>query len=121
AADRPCALVAVRLCDVAPDGSSTLVTRGVLNLTHRDGHEHPEPLVPGERTSARVRLDLGVRVLRPGHRWRVALSPTYWPRVWPSPVPVTLTVFAGRGSRIELPLRRRRPEDQALPPFAPAE
>ena len=28
--------VAVRLCDVAPDGTSTLVTRGVLNLTHRD-------------------------------------------------------------------------------------
>ena len=30
--------VAVRLCDVAPDGASLLVTRGVLNLNHRDGH-----------------------------------------------------------------------------------
>ena len=40
--DRPQALVSVRLCDVAPDGSSLLVTRGVLNLTHRESHEQPE-------------------------------------------------------------------------------
>ena len=31
----------------APDGSSLLITRGVLNLTHRDSHEHPQPLEPG--------------------------------------------------------------------------
>ena len=47
-ADRPRALVCVRLCDVAEDGASLLVTRGLLNLTHRDGHEEPEPLEPGE-------------------------------------------------------------------------
>ena len=39
--DRPVAQLAARLCDVAPDGTSSLVTRGVLNLTHRDSHEHP--------------------------------------------------------------------------------
>ena len=37
----------MRLCDVAPDGASTLVTRGSLNLTHRDSHEHPRPLDAG--------------------------------------------------------------------------
>ncbi len=47
AADRPTALLAVRLCAVQPDGVSSLVTYGVLNLTHRDGHEWPEPLEPG--------------------------------------------------------------------------
>ena len=57
ASDRPAALVCVRLCDVAPDGSSLLVTRGLLNLTHRDGHERPEPLVPGERYTVTVRLN----------------------------------------------------------------
>ena len=36
AADQPNALVAARLCDVAPDGVSLLVTLGLLNLTHRD-------------------------------------------------------------------------------------
>ena len=33
--DRPCALVAARLCDVFPNGDSSLITRGKLN-TQRD-------------------------------------------------------------------------------------
>ncbi len=57
-ADRPQALVSVRLCDVAPDGSSLLVTRGVLNLTHRESHEEPEPLEPGRRYEITVPLDV---------------------------------------------------------------
>ena len=40
-----------RLCDVAPDGSSALVTKGVLNATHRESHGDPSPLVPGRCTS----------------------------------------------------------------------
>jgi predicted acyl esterase len=41
--DQPFGQVAVRLCDVWADGASTLVTRGMLNLSHRHSHEHPEP------------------------------------------------------------------------------
>ena len=33
-----------RLCDVAPNGSSALVTKGVLNATHRESHADPSPL-----------------------------------------------------------------------------
>ena len=33
--DRPEAFVAVRLCDVAPDGPSTRASFGILNLSHR--------------------------------------------------------------------------------------
>ena len=40
-ADRPLALVAARLEDVAPDGSSLLVSWGMLNLTHRVGTSEP--------------------------------------------------------------------------------
>lgn len=45
--DEPLALVVARLCDVAPDGASLLVTRGMLNLTQRTSRAAPEPLVPG--------------------------------------------------------------------------
>jgi hypothetical protein len=117
-ADRPQALVCVRLCDVAPDGASTLVTRGLLNLTHRDGHEQPAPLVPGERYPVRVRLSAIAHAFQPGHRVRVAVSPTYWPWAWPSPEPVTLTVHEGR---LELPVRLPRLEDDDLAPFGPPE
>jgi len=44
------------VCDVAQDGASTLITRGVLNLTHRDGHRRPEPLEPDRRYRVRFPL-----------------------------------------------------------------
>ncbi|MEO9176722.1 MAG: CocE/NonD family hydrolase, partial [Gaiellales bacterium] len=36
--DRPQAHVAIRLTDLAPDGASLLVSRGLLNLSHLDDH-----------------------------------------------------------------------------------
>jgi uncharacterized protein len=121
AVDRPRALVAVRLCDVAPDGTSLLVTRGLLNLTHHDGHAEPVPLEPGRRYTVTVRLDAIAQTIPAGHRLRVALSTSYWPWVWPSPEPVTLTVHAGAGSRLALPVRAPRESDAALPAFGPPE
>ena len=118
AADRRDAFVAVRLCDVAPDGASLLVCRGVLNLTHRTGHEQPEPLEPGRPVTVRIRLGFIAHAFRPGHRVRVALSPTYWPWIWPSPEPVTLQLSDGT---LELPVRPVRPEDDELRPFEDSE
>src|SRR4051812_34668896 len=95
AADRPRAVIAVRLCDVAPDGSSLLVTRGLLNLTRRDDMDASATLEPGARYAVRVRLDAIGQRIPAGHRLRLAISTSYWPWVWPSPEPATITVFAG--------------------------
>jgi predicted acyl esterase len=114
AVDRPLALLVVRLCDVFPDGRSALVTRGLLNLAHRESHEHPQPLEPGRRYEVRVQLDAIAHAFPAGHRLRVALSPTYWPWAWPSPEPVRLTLHGGT---LELPERPPRPEDAGLRPF----
>jgi hypothetical protein len=121
AADCPLALVAVRLCDVAPTGASTLVTRGLLNLTHRESHAEPSPLEPGRTYQVTVRLNAMAYSLPAGHRWRVAISPTYWPWAWPSPEPVTLTIFGGQGSCLSLPVRAAREADASLAPFGPPE
>ncbi len=120
-ADRPLALVAVRLCDVAPDGASTLVSWGLLNLTHRDGHEFPEPLEPGRRYRVTVRLNVSGHCLAAGHRWRVAVSPVYTRHAWPSPEPVTLTLYAGAECCLRLPARAASPADAALADFLPPE
>jgi uncharacterized protein len=121
AADRSHALVAVRLCDVAPDGSSLLVTRGLLNLARRDDRAETRLLEPGDRYAVRVRLDaIGQRVPA-GHRLRIAISTAYWPWVWPSPEPATLTVFAGPGCRLDLPVRAAGESDGMLAPFAEPE
>jgi predicted acyl esterase len=114
--DRPRALVAVRLCDVAPDGSSSLIARGLLNLTHREGHDRIAPLVPGEAVTVRVPMQSTAYAVPAGHSLRLAVSPTYWPWAWPSPEPVTLTV---RGGAVELPVRSG--PDTAPVAFGPPE
>ena len=112
ASDRPIANLAVRLCDVHPSGESLRVSYGVLNLTHRDGHENPAPLAIGERHRVRVRLNDAGSVFPAGHRIRLALSTAYWPMVWPAPERATLTISAGA---LDLPLRAPRPTDAQLP------
>lgn len=115
ASDTPQAHVAVRLCDVAPNGTSTLITRGVLNLAHRDGHERPSPLVAGERYTVTVTLKAVAYALPAAHRLRVAISSAYWPVIWPAPEPVILTVFTGAESALELPVRRLGVDDDDPP------
>lgn len=121
AADQPNALIVVRLCDVSPSGSSLLVSRGFLNLTHRDSHEHPEALEPGVFYRVRVQMDVAGHRLPAGHRWRLAISSAYWPMAWPSPEPVTLRLRTGIRSYLQLPYRLPHPDDDIAPQFAPAE
>jgi hypothetical protein len=117
ASDRPVALAAVRLCDLAPDGASTLVTRGIVNLAQRNGREAPEPLQPGERYRVAIELNHVGYAFPPGHRIRLAVSTSHWPMAWPPPEPVTLTLFTGQ-SQLELSVRAPRDEDLALRDFA---
>jgi uncharacterized protein len=112
--------VAVRLIDVAPDGRATLVARGFLNLTQRDSREHPQPAVPGKRYRVKVLLTGTGYAFPTGHKLRVALSTAYWPIIWPSPEPVTLTLFAG-ASQLFLPVREPQPEDGNLRALAQPE
>ena len=118
AADRRSGLVAVRLNDLAPDGASTRVSYGLLNLTHRDSHEHPEPLEPGRRYRVRVQLNDIAHAFPAGHRIRLAISTSYWPMAWPAPEPTTLSLFTG-ASQLELPERPPQPVDARLRPFEP--
>ncbi|HUL08659.1 MAG TPA: CocE/NonD family hydrolase [Candidatus Acidoferrum sp.] len=114
AVDRPQANLAVRLCDVHPDGQSTRVTYGILNLCHRDGSAKPAPLQPGKTYKIGIAMDHVAYRFPKGHRIRVALSTAYWPMVWPSPERVTLTLLTGK-SELSLPVRAKRREQ--LRPF----
>jgi hypothetical protein len=119
--DKPKALLAARLCDVAPDGKSLLVSWGLLNLTHRNSHEHPEALIPGNEFKATVQLNACAHALSPGHRWRISLSSAYFPHAWPSPELTALHIFPGAETYLSLPFRKSRPEDDQLADFLAAE
>jgi predicted acyl esterase len=114
--DEPLALAAVRLCDVGPDGTSLLVTRGLLNLAQRSSRADPERLVPGRPERVTVVLDSIGHRFGVGRRLRVGISPTYWPLAWPSPRPATLRIS---DVELELPLRTRT--DEVAQPFGPPE
>ena len=115
--DRPLAFVVARLCRVGPDGSSTLISRGALNLTHGGADERPESLEPGQRYEVEIEMDALGQALAAGDRLRLALSTTYWPWLWPSADPVEITIVTGRGSWLDLPVRSPAAGDGPAPGF----
>jgi predicted acyl esterase len=117
------ASVSVKLCDVAPDGTSALVTKGLLNLTHRHGHEQPKPLVPGTGYEMNVPLQAIAYRFRAGHRLRVMIACADFQNTWPTPLPHTLTIRYSPAlpSRIELPLAGARDPSVPAPRFLPSD
>jgi putative CocE/NonD family hydrolase len=115
-ANKPVAMIAARLSDVAPNGEATRVTYGLLNLTHRDSHEQPQPLVPHQRYRFQVQLNDVAQRFEQGHRIRLALSTSYFPLAWPSPEQVRLTVHT-QHSQLILPQRAPRESDNTLRKF----
>ena len=103
--------VSVKLCDVAPDGTSTLITRGFLDLAQRGVwpidafgtvDAAPSAVVPGEWVDVAIELEATTWVLVPGHRLRLAVAGTDWPNCWPPAHPFTLSVQPG-AIRLDLP------------------
>ena len=94
-----------KLSDVAPDGSSSLVTRGWLNATHREGHEDPSYLDPGEIYELKIDMDPTSYMFREGHRMRLAISGSDFPRIWPTPHQAVNDVYRDteHASRLILP------------------
>lgn len=102
--DQPQALLAVRLCDVWPDGASTMITRGILNLSQRNSKSNPEALEPGKQYAVEISLNHVGYVIPVGHKLRLSISTSYWPMAWPSPNNANVKVFSA-SSQLKLPLR----------------
>jgi len=117
ASTAPVAFVSAKLQDVFPDGSSTNVSRTLLNLSYRNGYAVPEPLTPGEPTDVELELDVTSWVFAPGHRLRLAVAGADWPDSIAPPQPLTLEVFAGE---LVLPVVGE-PSPFPAPQFAPGD
>ncbi|MCS0496618.1 CocE/NonD family hydrolase [Ancylobacter sp. MQZ15Z-1] len=116
--DRPRAMVAVRLNDVAPDGASSRVSYGLLNLNHVEGHEHFVALGPGRRYRVEIGLNDIAHRFKAGHRIRIAVSTSYWPTAWPAPEPATLSLVTG-ASALRLPVWQPGAGSRFLPDMDP--
>jgi predicted acyl esterase len=96
----PVAYLSAKLCDVHPDGTSQLVTRGLLNLAHRESRERPTPLEPGRPVDVVVELEVTSWVFERGHRVRLDLAGADWPNAWPPPRPGVLTIDRAASSLV---------------------
>lgn len=69
-----------KLVDVHPDGTAIILTEGVLRARYRDSLSTPQPLEPD--TAYELRLDLWAtaNVFLPGHRIRLDISSSNFPR-----------------------------------------
>jgi putative CocE/NonD family hydrolase len=114
-----------KLLDVSPDGSMRMLTEGILRARYRNGFEREELLTPGQPVE--LTLDLGAtgNVFLPGHRIRLEISSSNFPRFdrnpntgapfgrEAQPVTATQTLYhdPSRPSRLVLPVvpREARP------------
>jgi hypothetical protein len=105
----PVATCVVRLSEVdAMTAESALVSTGVLNLTHRLSDTDPAPMPTRHLAAEEVRIPLrstGHRFTA-GNRVRLTVLTSYWPVLWPSPLPGELRVHHGQTmpSRLILPV-----------------
>lgn len=97
---------AASLSDVAPDGSSHLVAKGMLNATRRDSLTDPAPVEPGTPFELTIEVDATAWRFEAGHRIRLAISNGDFPNVWPTPELAHSQVFHGptRPSTLVLPV-----------------
>ena len=112
--------IIVCLNEILPDGAITRISYGILNLTHRNSHQNPEPLVPGDTYRVRIRLNEIAHRFAAGNRVRLSISTAYWPVVWPSPEKSTLRVTVGTAT-LNLPVRTGKESDRDLQEFEPPE
>ncbi len=121
---RPVASVAAKLCDVFPDGTSSLLCRGFLNLTHRSSSVSPTPVPVGEWLDVDVEMEaMSFDAVMPeaaGHRLRLSVAGVDWPNTVAPPLPVSLRID-GEASSLDLPVAGRSAPALPLPFLDPPE
>jgi putative CocE/NonD family hydrolase len=80
ASETPDTDVVARLCDVNPDGRSFHVCDGILRLRFRESIAGPSLLEPGEVYRVEVDLWSTAHVFLPGHRLRLQVRASDFPR-----------------------------------------
>ena len=105
----------VRLSDVAPDGSVTLVTGAGVNGTHRTSAENPADINKDEWFPLEIELHAASWTFRKGHRIRVSVSNALWPMIWPTPHRFTsgLRLGGANASSIRLPFLKEKTSNRA--------
>ncbi|MGW6035131.1 CocE/NonD family hydrolase [Gordonia terrae] len=72
--------ITAKLVDVFPDGRAINLCDGILRLRYRDDLSNPTPVTPDEVYEVTVQLGVTSNVFLPGHRVRLDISSSNFPR-----------------------------------------
>jgi len=110
--------VTAKLVDVFPDGTARNLCEGIKRARYRAGTDHAALLTPGEVAEIEVDLVATANVFRAGHRVRLEVAASNWPRfdrnsqtggpiageTEPRSARQTIHHDAGHPSRLRLPI-----------------
>ena len=98
--DRPDTDFTAKLVDVQPDGKPISLTDGIIRARFREGFDHEVLLEPGKVAEVTIDLASIAHRFAAGHRIRLEISSSNYPRFMPNP--------NTRGGRRTRPRRRSR-------------
>ncbi|MCB1466499.1 MAG: CocE/NonD family hydrolase, partial [Rhizobiaceae bacterium] len=98
----PEGMVAVRLNEIAADGSSRRITYGLRNLALSDDLSSFQEIAPGQPFGVELSLNDIAYEVPAGHRLRLSISSAYWPLAVGLPEIADLEL---RSAEIRIPLR----------------
>lgn len=103
-------LLAVKLCDVAPEGASTLITPGWLDVTFGGRWVSAWGEVSKSGTMAHLNLIPTCYLVKAGHRLRAFLAGSDFPGLLPSRDPGRISIHWGNdhASSVRVPVRSHR-------------
>jgi len=106
-----------KLNDVRPDGSSVLITSGLLKGSHFCSHERPQSLESGEVHKFQIPLWATSYLVQKGHKLRLSVSCSDFPRIWPTRIsPQIRLCFGGEhASSLRLPLVQKSTDPSPAP------
>lgn len=84
-----------KLCAIAPDGRSTLLSTGWLNAAHREGPERSVSVPQGETLAYQISMWATSYVVPRGHRLRLSIACADFPRIWPTRTSPTIRLAVG--------------------------
>jgi putative CocE/NonD family hydrolase len=105
--------VTAKLVDVHPDGTARNLCEGIRRVRYREGTDHEKLLTPGEIARIEVDLIATANLFRAGHRIRLEVAASNWPRFDRNPQ--TGGVIAG--STELRPARQKVFHDAARPSY----
>jgi hypothetical protein len=72
--------IVAKVVDVTPEGKAIYLCDGILRARYRNSLERPEPLEPGQVYEVTLRLRATANVFLPGHRIRLDVMSSNYPR-----------------------------------------